>query len=215
MQQYRTPTFDVNLDLEGFVVDLDSLFDRSAQLQDSRHARGGRYAWVTILVFVLLAKLAGENQLTGFAEWVQLRKELLAEALHLKKPRGPPVSTYRRLLGFVVDVKEFEQIVRDFVAAQPHTGERIAILNSLGLRDKTIAGDAAFAQRALSAQIVEAGGDSVWSVKGNQAELEQDIATLFAPEPGVKGFSPASQDDFRTTTERPNGMGAWNAARSP
>lgn len=59
MRKYSTPTFDVNLDPEGFVVDLNSLFDCFARLHDSRDARGVRYALVTLLVFVVLAKLAG------------------------------------------------------------------------------------------------------------------------------------------------------------
>lgn len=249
MSEYSTPTFDVNLDPDGFVVDLNSLFDWFSKLHDSRHARGVRYSLVTLLVFIVLAKLAGENQLTGIAEWVQLRKETLAQALHLKQVRAPHVSTYSRVLGHVIDVNEFEQIVHDFFASQPHAGESLTIaldgktlrgtipaghshgvhllaayltgegwvllqievgrnanevavaprlLKSLDLRGKTITGDAAFAQRDLSAQIVAAGGAYVWTVKRNQPGLEQDLVTLFAPEPVVKGFSPASHDDFVT-----------------
>ena len=53
----------------GFVIDLGSLYDRLATLTDSRQARGKRYALVTLLVFVVLAKLAGEDRLahTGAA----------------------------------------------------------------------------------------------------------------------------------------------------
>jgi hypothetical protein len=40
-----------------------------------------RYALVTILVFVVLAKLAGENHLRGIAQWVKLRAVLLATFL--------------------------------------------------------------------------------------------------------------------------------------
>lgn len=189
---------------------------------------------------------------------MQLRKEALAQALHLKKPRSPHVSTYSRLLGHVIDVNEFEQVVHDYFAAQPHAGESITIaldgktlrgtlpagqshgvhllaayltgegwvllqvavgrkenevtvaprlLKSLDLRGKIITGDAALAQRHLSAQIVEAGGDYVWTVKGNQPALEQDIATLFAPEPVVKGFSPASHDDFQMKSVPNKGHG--------
>jgi hypothetical protein len=72
-------------------------------------------------------------------------------------------------------------------------GNEIAVaprlLKRLDLRDKIVTGDAAFTQRELSAQIVVAGGDYVWAVKDNQPGVEQDIATLFAPEPVVKGFS--------------------------
>ncbi len=258
MRKYSTPTFDVNLDPEGFVVDLHSLFESFAKLHDSRDAHGVRYALVTLLVFVLLAKLAGENSLSGIAEWVQLRKDALAEALHLKKPRGPHVSTYSRLLGYVVDVNEFEQVVHDYFAAQSQAGESITIaldgktlrgtipagqshgvhllaayltgegwvllqvevgrkeneirvaprlLKTLDLRGKIVTGDALLAQRDLSVQIVEAGGDYVWTVKGNQPGLEQDLTTLFDPEPVVKGFSPASHDDFASYTTVNKGHG--------
>ena len=54
-----TLTFDVNLEPAGFVIDLDSLYAYLARLQDKRHARGVRYALVTMLLFMVLAKLAG------------------------------------------------------------------------------------------------------------------------------------------------------------
>ena len=53
-----------------------------------------------------------------------------------------------------------------------------------------------FAQRELSLQIVEMGGDYIWTVKDNQSTLRQDIALLFQPEKTVKGFS-ARHKDFR------------------
>ena len=52
-----TPTFDVNLDPAGFVIDLDSLYAYLARLCDKRHARGVRYAVVTVLIYMVLAKL--------------------------------------------------------------------------------------------------------------------------------------------------------------
>jgi predicted transposase YbfD/YdcC len=39
----------------------------------------------------------------------------------------------------------------------------------LDLRSKVVTGDAMFAQRDLSQQIVDAGGDYVWTVKDNQS----------------------------------------------
>lgn len=247
--EYTTPSFDVNLDPHGFVIDLDSLYHYLAMLHDSRHAQGVRYALVTVLTYVVLAKLAGEDRLAGIAQWVAERKEPLAEALHLRQPRAPHLSTYSRLLGRVVDVNEFEQVIHDFFATLPGAGRSITIaldgktlrgtipaghahgvhllaayltgegwvllqvevgrreneikaaprlLKALDLRGKIVTGDALLAQRELSAQIVEAEGDYVWTVKGNQPGLEHDVATLFAPEHVVKGFSPASHDDFQT-----------------
>jgi predicted transposase YbfD/YdcC len=72
------------------------------------------------------------------------------------------------------------------------------IVQALDLRGKIITGDALLAQRELSVDILEAGGDYAWIIKDNQPETHQDIQRLFAPEPVVKGFSPASHDDFRT-----------------
>ena len=249
--------FDVNTDPQGFLVDLGSLYDHLSTLTDCRHARGKRYALVTVLVFVVLAKLAGEDRLAGIAEWIALRKERLAEALHLMKPRAPHLSTYSRILGHVVQVEEFEETVRRFFATQPGAGQSIAIaidgktlrgtiragqtqglhllaaylpqegwvlmqvtvsgrgneisvapqmLKCLDLRGKVITGDALLAQRELSAQIVAAGGEYVWTVKDNQAQLRQDIATLFEPEKTVKGFS-AGTKDFRRAEQIDKGHG--------
>jgi predicted transposase YbfD/YdcC len=52
-----------------------------------------------------------------------------------------------------------------------------------------------FAQRALSLLIVQAGGDYVWTVKDNQAQLKTDIEQLFDNDQAcVPGFSPAPTD---------------------
>ncbi len=249
MNEYSTPPFDVNQNPDGLVVDLDSLYEALSRLHDSRHARGVRYALVTVLMFVLLAKLAGQDRIYGIAQWVKHRQQPLAEALHLAKPRAPSPQTYSRLLGRVMAIEEFEHVVHEFFAAQPGAGQSVTIaldgktlrgtiragasqgrhllaaylpqegwvllqvevgsraneiiaaprlLKSLDLRDKIITGDAMLAQRELSIQIVEAGGDYVWMVKDNQPQLVDDLQTLFAPEHVVKGFSPASHDDFRT-----------------
>jgi predicted transposase YbfD/YdcC len=255
--EYTTPTFDVNLDPEGFVVDVNSLYAALARLKDRRHARGVRYALVTVLIYMVLAKLAGEDRLSGICEWVRYRQQPLAEALHLNAVRSPCVNTYRTILGQVIEIEEFERVVREFFAAQPHAGESVTIaldgkalrgtisagqtqgrhllaaylpaegwvlfqievarteneitaaprvLKSLDLRGKVVTGDAIFAQRELSLQIVEAGGDYVWTVKENQPDLKQDIAFLFQPEQTVRGFSPATKD-FRTAQTYDKGHG--------
>jgi hypothetical protein len=47
----------------------------------------------------------------------------------------------------------------------------------------------------------------VWIIKDNQPETRQDIERLFAPEPVVKGFRPASHEDLDTaeTMEKSHG----------
>jgi predicted transposase YbfD/YdcC len=134
--KYTPLSFDVNLKPDGFVVDMDSLFAALATLHDRRDARGLRYALVTVLVFIVLAKLAGEDHLRGIAQWVELRKDALAEALGLAKPQAPHATTYSRVLRWAVDVDELEQVVSHFFAAQPEAGQSIVI----NLDGKTLRG---------------------------------------------------------------------------
>ncbi len=54
------------------------------------------------------------------------------------------------------------------------------LLEAIDLRSKVVSADAMLAQRQLSAQVVESGGDYVWIVKKNQPQLREDIATFFA-----------------------------------
>lgn len=233
------------------MIDLGSLYDWLCRLKDCRHARGVRYALVTILVFIILAKLAGEDHVAGIADWVKLRKGALATALHLVTPRAPHRTTYSRILGNIIGIEDFEQIVHDFFASRPKAGASVQVcmdgktmrgtipagqsrglhllgvflpaegwmivqvevdgkeneitaaprvLSTLDLRGKIVSGDAIFAQRNLSVQIVEGGGDFIWTVKDNQVQLRQDIATLFEPETCVKGFAPAAKDLRSTET---------------
>jgi predicted transposase YbfD/YdcC len=196
---------------------------------------------VTVLVLVVLAKLAGEDGLRGIAQWVAERKDSLATLLGLAKPQAPYYTTYARILARAVLVDEFEQVVGHFLATLPQTGQQVEIaldgktlrgtiplgqtrgvhllaaylpcaglvlmqveveshdneisavpqvLKSLDLQGKIVTGDALLTQRKVAQQIGEAGGNYVFPVKENHPQLLQDIQTLFAPEPCIKGFSP-------------------------
>lgn len=255
--KYTPLSFDVNFKAEEELVDVDSLWGALAELHDRRDARGLRYALVTVLLFIVLAKLSGEDHLRGIADWVRFRQEELAEALGLVKPQAPHATTYSRVLSEAVDVGDFERVVGLFFASQPEAGRGVIvncdgkalrgtipagksrglhllaaylpeegwvmfqvevdrkeneipaaarIIRSLDLRGKIVTGDALLAQRELSAQIVEGGGEYLWTVKGNQDRLQEDIEVLFAPESCVPGFSP-SHKDFRTVTTREKGHG--------
>ena len=128
MKQYNAPTFDVNLDPAALVIDLTSLYAAFARLTDQRDARGIRYGLPTLLTFMTLAKLAGENTLAGIADWVKYRIDELSSALALQKKRAPVDTTYSRALAYAVDAKEFERVVHDFFARQPGAGQTVHLL---------------------------------------------------------------------------------------
>ncbi len=266
MPQYIAPSLDVNCDPAGFIVDLDSLLAYLARLHDSRHARGLRYSLVTLLLSVILAKLAGEDRPTGICEWVRHRAALLAEALHWQKPRAPCLNTYRWVLGAVIDLEELEQLVHDFFVSLPQAGQLVVIaldgktlrgtisaghtqgvhllaaylpvegwvllqvevqnkaneitaaprlLKSLDLRGKVVTGDALLAQRSLSLQIVEAGGDYLWTIKENQAGVYQELQHFVAPPAGMS-FNPVAPDGVRTaqTFEATHGRWEWRTLKA-
>lgn len=72
------------------------------------------------------------------------------------------------------------------------------ILRQLDLQGVLVTGDAMFAQRAVSIQIVEAGGDYCWIVKENQPTLFDDLRLLFGAQPDAVPGTSALPDDFVT-----------------
>jgi predicted transposase YbfD/YdcC len=74
------------------------------------------------------------------------------------------------------------------------------LLKSVDLRGKILTGDAMFAQRELSRQVVEAGGDYVWSVKENQPTLRADIEAVFEIEEGKTALKTMKNDLRRAAT---------------
>jgi predicted transposase YbfD/YdcC len=93
------------------VFDLDGLLAGFGELTDHRGKRGRRYALAPLLLIVVLAKLAGEDALTGIADWAAERLSVLATALGLAWPRMPHQNTFRRVLAFVLEPDELDQLV--------------------------------------------------------------------------------------------------------
>lgn len=82
------------------------------------------------------------------------------------------------------------------------------VLEVIDLRGAIVTGDALLAQRALSVQIVAAGGDYLWKLKGGGATqtLYEEVVTLFAPPTCPPGTSPITTD-FATATTLDKGHG--------
>jgi predicted transposase YbfD/YdcC len=81
------------------------------------------------------------------------------------------------------------------------------VLKSIDLRDKVVMGDALHTQRAVSIQIVEAGGEYVWFVKGNQPQLEEDLRLWFGPDPDPIPGQAYPPKDFETVQSVNKGHG--------
>jgi predicted transposase YbfD/YdcC len=69
------------------------------------------------------------------------------------------------------------------------------LLAQLDLEGRVVTGDALYAQRALSWQVVAQGGDYFWVLKDNQPTLRSAVALLFTEPPWGEEFDLAQQLD--------------------
>lgn len=85
-----------------------------------------------------------------------------------------------------------------------HKGREITfaptLLRQIDLRGVVVSGDAMFDRRSLSAKIVQAHGDYLWTVKENEKGFYQDIEVLFQPHRKRAGTSAPPMDFRRSTT---------------
>jgi len=242
---HNTTAVSLEIIDEAFFFDVGSLYEHLDNLTDRRDPHGIRYPLALALVFVILAKLAGENEPRGIAQWIALRKELLQQALHFNRNTVPHPITYSRILGKAVDVAQLQQAVSSFLLSSPNAGQSTEInldgkalrgsiragqtqglhllaaylpdegivlcqievgskeneiaaaprlLKSIDLKGKIVTGDAMFAQRELSRQVIESGGDYLWTVKDNQAGLREEIESLFEIEEGKTSLKAMKND---------------------
>jgi predicted transposase YbfD/YdcC len=107
-------------------------------------------------------------------------------------PRGSTrglhlLAAYRPADGVVLAQIAVDQKENEIVAAP-------LLLKQLDLHGLVITGDALLAQRNLSIQIVEAGGEYLWRIKDNQPSLRAESELLFAPELVQAGWSAPAVD---------------------
>ena len=80
-----------------------------------------------------------------------------------------------------------------------------ALLAQLDWTGRVLTGDALFCQRHLCRQVLDAGGDYLLLVKGNQPLLERDLHWLFEPPPGADPPLPLLDRRAARTIERGHG----------
>jgi predicted transposase YbfD/YdcC len=112
---------------ERVEFEVNSLYEALLTVRDKRKARGKRYGLASVLTLSVLAKLGGEDEPEGMAEWVKLRAEQWRNSLGLRRPSMPHAVTYRRVLGQAIDVDEFEQVVAEFFKPCQGRAEQLAM----------------------------------------------------------------------------------------
>lgn len=247
-----------NCTAEGLIFDIHSLYAYLQRVVDPRKPKGLRYHLATLLLLILLAKLGGQDNPTGIAEWVKHREAGLVEMLKLPRKRVPHHCTYRRMLQ-TLEPELFEQVMGEYqrsrvpgerelvismdgktlrgtilggerrgvhllaaylpgsglvlmeVAVESKENEIVAapkLLKSIDLQGAIVIGDAMHTQRQISAQIVEAGGQYLWTAKGNQPRTQWAIEKLFVPEVvNQKQGAPLSKDVQMAVSKPTKGHG--------
>lgn len=81
------------------------------------------------------------------------------------------------------------------------------LLDYVDLRNKVVIGDALHTQRQISIQIGKASGNFLWTVKGNQPQLLQDLQDWFDPHVPILPGMGCPPKDFRSATLLNKGHG--------
>lgn len=127
-----------------------------------------------------LEDLIGEFQQSRLEEGEEVVFSMDGKSLKGTIPRGEIrgihlLSIYVPSQGLVLVEAEVDRKENEIVVAP-------RILQQVSLSGAIVIGDAMHAQRDTSAQVVESGGDYVWTVKGNQPRTEWAIQKLFVHE---------------------------------
>jgi predicted transposase YbfD/YdcC len=119
---------------EAVWFSVDSLVAYFSQLTDHRDPRGVRYPLATVLVMVMLAKLAGQDTLRGMAQWLAHRRESVCRWLGLRASRVPHQTTLSRIMSQAVGVEEMEALAAQFLAGRAKGNGQVIALDGKSLR---------------------------------------------------------------------------------
>lgn len=122
---YTNLAADEEVNSHGLIYDIGSLYAYLEKVVDTRHAKGKRYPLAVLLILFLLAKLGGEDQPSGIAEWVAHRRDELRAMNLLNREQAPSHMTYRRLLQTMVDPNALEALMGEYQRSYLKGGESI------------------------------------------------------------------------------------------
>ncbi|BCL81486.1 hypothetical protein ccbrp13_39510 [Ktedonobacteria bacterium brp13] len=100
-----------NLNEENLPV--TSLYKALHGLADPRRDQGKRYDLAVVLCLLVLAKLAGQTNLSGATQWIRHRGTVLAQRFGLTRQEMPCQTTYCNILAGI-DAQQLDQLLSAF-----------------------------------------------------------------------------------------------------
>ena len=110
----------------GVICDVSSLFAFLETIRDPRKARGKRYHLTTLLVIILLANLCGQDTPVAMSDWAKNHAAVLVHLLTLKQTWMPHHNTLRRVFQNILDEAECNRLMQAY-QQQAKQGEQLAI----------------------------------------------------------------------------------------
>src|SRR5690349_6250691 len=119
------------------MVPFAALLAALSEIPDPRRAQGRRYPLAHLLLFSVLAVLAGAASYRGILSFIDVHRERLNAAFGTRLPRAPAVNTLRNLF-LALDPADletaFRRHARGLHAAAPRSGLPIVALDGKALR---------------------------------------------------------------------------------
>jgi hypothetical protein len=107
---YTTLTLPTDSERDAEAVPLTSLYETLQGLSDPRRGQGKRYSLALVLCLLVLAKLAGQQSLSGATEWLRHRRVALSERVGLSRKAMPCQMTYCKVLARI-DAKQLDALL--------------------------------------------------------------------------------------------------------
>jgi predicted transposase YbfD/YdcC len=182
--------------------------DELAELLELKHNRMPSHSTIRRVFHTILDDAEFDRMAQAYNQQEQTAKGQVL-SMDGKALRGTRIAGQERSNQVLSLYATQNQLVLAQAAVDTKENEIVAaprVLQQVSIAGKVITGDALHTQRAISAMIVEQGGDYLWPVKTNQPRLYEDIERLFAPDNPKPGFGQISTD-FRSVTKVNYGHG--------
>jgi hypothetical protein len=124
----------------GIVYTLGSLFDRFGRIKDPRKAKGKQYSLVMLLVLIFLAKMSGKDKPVEIADWAINHAKELMQLLKLKRDWMPHHNTYRRVFQEIIREEEFERMMKEYHQQETEADGEVLAMDGKALRGARIVG---------------------------------------------------------------------------